>query len=252
MLAIIHAVKVLTASFRLAYAGEDLVRLVDFTDTDYIKERVKNFDAAVLGTTFQLERRAVTLNTYEKSVNDKTYELYLDERYGAWENDVPSYDDAIHATIFRNAVTACKEAGVRHLVVVETPRTMQPADFLSILDEVGVAYTYIRSTSELSKDINYTFEKGITNKLGVTRLPVGSSVSTEAETESGQPIKREDLAALVVQSLMTLDWGESRILEVTSTDSTVSSGYGGKKSKQRFDRDWCPNSNLLAEVLSNL
>ena len=248
--------KVLVSRFRLAYAGEDLMRIVDTSDINHIKDRLKDFDGCILGTTYQLEQRSVSLNTYEKNPNDKTFELYLDERYGVFENNVPSDDADIHTSIFRNSVQACKEAGISHLLVVETARTVRPMDFVKILEEEGVAYTYMRTMSALKKDKEYTFEKGITNKLEVVRLPAGSSLASfDAQKSENEPaVYREDLAALIVQSLMTLDWGESRILEVSSSPgSTVSSGYGGKMRKGlRFDRDWCPNSELMADILSAL
>lgn len=234
--------------------------MVDTSDVSHIQERLKGFDLAILGTTYQLERRSVTLNTYEKSPNDKTFEFYLDERYGAWENDIPSNDSIIHTTVFRNSILASKQSGIKHVVVVETPRTVKPMDFVSILEEVGIAYTYIRTNSPLKKDITYTFEKGISNNLMVTRLPLGSTLSSVDDTqqsENGQVVCREDLAALVVQTFMTLNWGESRILEVKpSAGSSISSGFeadGSKRNKgQRYDKEWCPNSKLLVEALSSL
>jgi hypothetical protein len=229
---------------------------VDTSDADHIKERLKGFDAAVIGTTYQLERRTVTLNTYEKSPNDKTFEFYLDERYGAWEEDVPDDNSDIHASIFCSTIRACKEAGIAHLVVVETPRTRHRMNFLSALEEEGVAYTYIRTDSPLKKDITYTFEKGISNKLEVVSIsPESKFASVDAlETAYGPPpLNREDIAALIVQSLMTLDWGQSRILKINSSVLNVSSGYGEKDSKGlRFDKEWCPNSNIYAEILSTL
>jgi hypothetical protein len=228
---------------------------VDISDVDHIKERLKNYDAAIIGTTYQLERRSVTLNTYEKTPNDKTYEFYLDERYGAWENDVPSDDSDIHASIFKNTVRACKEAGICHLVVVETPRTVHHVDFLKVLEEEGVPYTYIRTDSALKKDITYTFEKGISNKLGVVRLSLGTKLASVDTTkiENSLPVNREDIAALIVQSLITLDWTQSRILEINSSVYNVSSGYGAKESRgQRYDKEWCPNSKIFADVLSAL
>lgn len=250
--------QVLASAFKAAYAGEDLMRLVDTSDVSHIAQRLKNFDAAIIGTTYELERRAVTLNTYEASVNDRTYEMYLDEKYGAWKRDDDPRDDAeVHASIFRNSVRACREAGVSHVVAVETPRTARPADFVDVLEEEGVAYTYVRTRAPLTKDKYYTFEKGITNRLGVVAMPAGSRLEPfDAQASEGESVYREDLAALIVQSLMTLEWGESRILEVSHTPgSEISTGYGGKsKESQRlkFDKDWCPNSGLLAEVLSSL
>ena len=250
--------RVLGPCFKLAFAGEDLVRLVDTSDAAHIKERLNGFDAAILGTTYQLEQRAVVLNTYEKTPNDKTFEFYLDEKYGAWENEVPSDDSDIHTTIFKNSVQACKEAGICHLIVMETPRTVRPSDFIDIREEEGLAYTYIRTAYPLKKDLTYTFEKGISsNKLGVVRLQNGSTLAPplDAQKSENEPaVSREDFAALIVQCLMTLDWSESRILEVSpSPDSAISSGYGDKRNKrQKFDREWCPNSELFADILSAL
>jgi hypothetical protein len=245
--------KVLGPAFKLAYASEDLIRLVDTTDMSYIKDRVKGYDAAIIGTAYQLERRAVTLNTYEKTPNDKTYEFYLDQRYGAIENDVPSDDSEIHQMIFTNSVRACKEAGISHIVAIETPKTVNRMDYLNVLDNEGVAYTYIRTNSPMKKDITFTFEKGISSKLGVSkRSKLLASIATP-NADDGTDINREDIAALVVQSLMSLDWAESRIFEVHNTGVNVSSGYGEKETRgQKYDKQWCPNSDLLADALSSV
>ncbi|KAL7520657.1 hypothetical protein ACHAWX_005376 [Stephanocyclus meneghinianus] len=168
--------KVLTPCFKLAYAGEDLVRLVDSTDKDYIKDRLKSFDAAILGTVYQLEQRTVTGNTYEKTPNDKTFEFYLDERYGAREDGAPEDGSDYHISMFESAIQACKESGsIQNVVVLETPRTNRPMDFIRILEREGMPYTYIRS-SHLKKDLTYSFEKGVKEKLNVTLLAAGSSV----------------------------------------------------------------------------
>lgn len=233
--------------------------MVDTTDVEHITERVRGFDAAILGTAYQLESRPITLNTYEKKTGDKTFEIYLDENYGAHGKDRPGDDSEIHASIFRNSVRACVRVGMGHLVVVESPRTKNAGEFVNILEEEGASYTYIRSTSALKKNINYTYEKGISNVLSVACLPVGSEILRSYDLDAGggdesSSISREDIAALAVQSLMTLDWEGNRIIEIsTSPGKDVSSGYGGKMKKGlRFDRDWCPNSNLLAEVLQKL
>ena len=243
--------RVLGPAFKLAYAGEDLVRLVDISDVAYIQERLKGFDAAILGTTYQLEPRSVTPNTYEKmNPNAKTFEFYLDERYGAWgQENVPGDDDEIHISMFKNSVRACKEAGLSHLIVLETPRTVHPVDYMNILEEEGggdITYTYIRTNSPLSKDKTYTFEKGISNKLDVRIVDKSALTSSSSIDTAPKSINREDLAALIVQSLMQLDWKESRILEVSPSDINISSGFGTKeKRKQKYDQFWCPNADLL-------
>ena len=248
--------KVLAAAFKLAFAGEGLVRLVDIdtSDAGRIADRLRGFDAAVLGTTYQLERRRVA----GKGLMDTTYEFCLGNRYGALENNVPDDDDPIHATIFRDSVRACRDAGLSHLVVLETPRTADPMNFVLILEEEDVPYTYLRTMAALEKDKGYTFEKGIANRLRVAEVTAVSSATMlpfdERSADEKEPVRQEDLAAMAVQCLLTLDWGARRILQVSAEPGGVSSGYGGRRPPrgQRFDREWCPNSELLADALSRL
>ena len=161
--------------------------------------------------------------------------------------------------MFTNSVKACKEAGLSHLVVIETPRTVRPVDYMNILEEEGgdITYTYIRTDSPLSKDKTYTFEKGISNKLDVRIVDksalISSSIDTAQKSDKESAINREDLAALIVQSLMQLDWKKSRILEVSPSEINISSGFGTKeKRKQKYDQFWCPNADLFGDVLSAL
>lgn len=114
-------------------------------------------------------------------------------------------------------------------------------------------YTYIRS-SHLKKDLTYSFEKGVKEKLNVVLLAAGSSVfpSSDEEKNDENAVFREDIAALIVQCLMSLNWKESRVIEVSGTSESIES-YSPmeKKSKQRFDKEWCPNSHVYAEMLAN-
>lgn len=226
-----------------------MVRLVDTTNEDYIKDRLKTFDAAVLGTEYQLESRTVTGNTYENTPNDKTFDFYLDERYGANENGTPN-DSDYHLQFFEKTIQACKKSGsIRHLVIVETPRTTRPQDYINVLDRENMTYTYIRA-KKLKKDKVFSFEKGVKQLLEIKAQPKGGFVLSavdEPENKSAA-VFREDLAALVVQSLMSLNWKESRILEVSASESIVSDN----KKNQKFDKDWCPNSGLYADYLSAL
>ncbi|KAL3765895.1 hypothetical protein ACHAWO_007582 [Cyclotella atomus] len=241
--------KVLTPCFKLAYAGEDLVRLVDTTNKDYITDRLKSFDAAVLGTVYQLESRTVTGNTYEKTPNDKTFDFYLDERYGVNEAGVPADDSEYHLQMFETTVHACKDSGsIHHLVVLETPRTKRPVEFINILERENMPYTYIRA-KHFKKDKTYSFEKGVKDKLNIKLLHKGTTALSEDQPKEDDALYREDLAALIVQSLMSLNWKKSRILEVSAAESIVSEA---PSKKQKFDKEWCPNSQVYAEMLASL
>lgn len=228
-----------------------MIRLIDSRKKDYIKERLKSFDAAILGTVYQLEQRTITLNTYEKTPNDKTFEFYLDDRYGANEDGTPN-DDAYHMNLFETAVQACKDSGsIKHVVVFETPRTNRPEDFINILEKEGVAYTYVRAKN-LKKDKMYSFEKGVKEMLGIKKLPKGSRIISPTTNEPNEEaaVFREDLAALIVQSLMSLNWSESRILEISGTSVEIVCDQNSKR--KRFDTEWCPKSEVYAELLSKL
>eukprot|EP00970_Alexandrium_tamarense_P019680 scaffold14346_cov207-Alexandrium_tamarense.AAC.8 len=262
--------KVLTPCFRLAYAGEDLVRLCKLSgmynavtgdpydngaaNANHVGERLKSFDAVILGTTYQLEQRTVTGNTYEVTPNDKTFEFYLDERYGANEDKSPADDSDTHIEIFKTAIQACKESGtVKHVVVLETLRTKNPSEFVNVLEnEEGITYTYIRLKSPLKKDLTFSFEKGVQDKLEVVCLPKGSPIHPNDTTplDGETAIYREDIAALIVQSLMTFNWGESRIIEVSSSNNPVEAGPPVRNPK--YDKEWCPNSDVLAGILRAL
>ena len=244
--------KELASKFQLAFCSEDLIRLVNILDADHIRDRILNFDAAVIGTTYQLEQRSVTLNTYEVTPNDKAFEIYLDDRYGAKSDNAPLDDDIFHSVVFQNSIRACIEAGLSHVVVIETPRTVTTGNtglYLDILESQSeITYTYIKSRSPLGKDITYSFEKGINSLVEIT-----SPRSLSAESADGAELKRETLAAIAVQALQSCDWKTSRILEVEALPGDPpDTEYEQKRSKQNFSREWCPNSHIIAEKLELL
>lgn len=241
--------RVLLREFKLAFAGEDLCRLNNMKDASYIAGRLKGMDAAVLGTVYQLETRSVTGNTYETTPNDKTLEFYLDDRYAATPIEA---DMDTHLTLFQNTIEACQMAGLKKLVVIETPQTPVETTqaFSDILQQCGIPFTYIHSTGNYVRTNPYTFESGIQNSsLILTKHDVKGNSWMEPRSSS-QDIAREDIAAIVVQSLQSLDWETSCRLEITSNGNSASPTPLGKKA--RTDREWCVGVQSLAEQLSSL
>ncbi len=248
--------RVLGRTFKLAFAGEDMVRLTNMQDVDAICQRLKGMDAAILGTVYQMERKSVALNTYEKTPNDKTFEFYLDDRYGS-EWDVSPDDTESHLTMFKNSVDACKDAGLEHIVVIETPNTKDPKPFAKILDEAGVPFTYIRIGGKLETTKMYTFEEGIQADIEIDGLTLsdnymykngynaGDWTDSAPEIQSDSVIAREDVAALAVQSLISLEWNKSRCLKLVSKDSLEKVD----EKKMKSDKEWCMKSKILAEEL---
>lgn len=255
--------KVLLRTFKLAFAGEDMVRLTNMQEVDSISQRLKGMDAAVLGTVYQMEQKAVALNTYEKTPNDKTYEFYLDDQYAAnW--DVPANDMETHLEIFKNSVDACKAAELKHIVVIETPNTKESKSFAKILDEAGIPFTYISSNGKLETTKIYTFEEGIQTELAIDGYTLAAnyqgkkgykagdwSDSVEVKEKCEETIAREDIAALAVQSLISLDWETSRYLSVSPLKSLAKMTLK-EKSKLKSDKSWCINSDVIAANLQTV
>lgn len=275
---------ILSKGFKLAYAGEQHMRLVDMSDVEHVAARLKGVDAVVLGTICQLERgRSVTANTYEKTPNDKTTEFFLDEKRGF--GDEYSAQDAkeqlnMHLDLFQTAIDACKLAGsIQHVVVLETPHTPSPEPFAKILDKSGLKFTYIYTNASQgdgslptwtqSKD--WTFEKGVVRNTGMNleTAALGDGYMSKPGYEAGDwasslpeltrgsaDIFREDIAALAVQSMLSLDWNTCRVIGLSCLDQAGAEDESGKASKFRpsrppkSDREWCMNSNEIADLLS--
>ena len=252
--------KVLLRTFKFAFAGEDMIRLTNMQDISAISQRLKGMNAAVLGTVYQMERKAVALNTYEKTPNDKTFEFYMEEKYAAnW--DVSPDEMDIHLNLFKNSVDACKDAGLEHIVVIETPNTQETKPFAKVLDESEVPFTYISVNGKLETTKSYTFEEGIQNELAIDGYTLASNYQEKDSYVSGdwsssiespdlrdETIAREDVAALAVQSLISLEWKTSRFLSVSPSHS-VEKMTAKEKSKLKSDKDWCINSQIVAENL---
>lgn len=260
--------KILGRHFRLAYANEDSVVLTDASDVTSIVGNLDGVDAAVLGTVYACERRPVTANTYEGSnPNKKTVEFYLDDVVGVGADEVMVGDAEFHLGLFRDCLTACRDAGVQHVVVLETPRTKtfdveEQKEFGRILEEEGVPFTYIYTKGEEWESIpSYSFEQGVRDILEVEgkviRRGSGSggawleeSLSVrDCEGGDSGAIAREDIAAVAVQALMSLDWQKSRILQLKTMGQLEKEDEG---RNPRYDRVWCKRSELLAQALASI
>ena len=260
--------KILGRSFKLAFAGENFIRLTNMQDLEHIAARIDGYDAVVLATIYQLEKRPVTANTYETSPNDKTLELYMDNR-NLVDATISDDDLDVHLTIFRNSINACKSVGIQHIVVMETPATKDRKPFAEILDEGGLSFTYIHASGNLENTKLYTFEEGVQADLNIQGFTFPSEYATrngytsgdwsesiphETKSSNGK-IPREDLAAVAVQSLMSLDWRKSRYLDVSSNGAIVnenSSPVGTYVPTKilKSDKDWLLSSDIIADKLN--
>lgn len=230
--------KMLGRHFALAYAGEQHVKLTDMESVDAISARLEGYGAVIIGTMYALEPRPVSGGSYESTPNSKTVEFYLDQPVREQTTvDDDYYDLSKHLELFDNTLQACSDANVRHVVVVETPQTATNADsFLTRLQDAKVPYTYISlNGASLTNYKNHVFYKGIQGDLSLS----SSSSTTPSSTV---PIYREDLAAVVCESLQSLPWEDSRILQLSSKgdwDGAI------QEVKGRLDREWVGNQNFL-------
>lgn len=264
--------KIINQTFKLAFAGEDLVRLTNMQDVDHIEERLKGFDAAILGTIYTCETRPITLNTYNLTPNQKTMEFYLDDRYGV--DDEMKGKMEFHLNLFNNSVKACKAAGLQHIVVIESPNTPSAKPFAEILDKNDIAFTYIRASGTLENTKYFTFEEGIQGNIRIDGFTFADDYSKKIgykygdwsdnfeietiDTEKGN-IAREDLAAVAVQGIMSLDWSKSRFLDVwcdgklnpVDEKDDTNAVYVPKKIL-KSDRDWCVNSSSIQNIMINI
>jgi hypothetical protein len=238
---------ILSKNFILAQADESFVKLTDMTSIEAIRGKVKGFDAAVLATKCTLEKRPVTMGSYEKSPNDKTLEFFMDRRRGdtvGGTDDNPEYA----FKLFETSVNACREEGLKHVVVVETdlefvgdgPQITPVGDkYIRILEDSQLAFTYIRPFGRLQNLPDYTYAKGLQSSLIVSRVTNSNDLLETSNDTS--IIYREDLAALCVQTLLTLRWDECRVLKVGSADTLQGSDAKGITPQ----KEWCVNSDVV-------
>jgi uncharacterized protein YbjT (DUF2867 family) len=231
---------ILSKNFILAQADESFVKLTDMASVTSIQDRVRGFDAAIMGTRYSLEKRPVTLGSYEKTPNDKTIEFYMDRPRSLTRQSLDDPDYSFD--IFKNSLEACSQAGMTHVVVVETDgQFVEQSDpgskYLDILEACGVPYTYIRPCGEFENFRDFTYAKGIQGDLTVEAADMGA----------GSSLFREDVSALCVQSLMSLDWGSSRVISVKSNGS-----LDGPGPSRPVQQEWCVNSQGLESILSSV
>jgi len=274
---------VLSKHFKLAYASEYMVVLTNMMDSNYIKKNLKGMDAAILGTKYALETRPVTGNTYETSPNSKTNEIYLGGLKRSIDEQEGLDDLELQATMFRNSVQACVDAGLKHIIVLQTTQDDDSKAFAEILDEFDIPFTYVcyGRGVELKNVKDWTFEDGVQGNINIESFTLSNDYKKAKDYENGDwmdsleaerrgtessltsiPTAREDVAALTVQCLMSLDWDQKRVLEIGTGgqlsgigwkgDYTMMKPNAGMNNPPKSDKFWCNNSDFLSFKLSSV
>ena len=243
--------RVLSKAFGLAVADESVIKLTNLqSDVSAIAERLQGWDALILGSDLGLCQRPVTANTYETSPNDKTYEVYWGPSPFAIETDEQM--TIIKYNILTNVLQAAQQAGVQHIVAVDDDNDGH-GRFEKLVRDTGIPFTYIRPVSDLVTIPNYNFKKGVQGKLSIT--PTTNTPPAAAETIiKGEQISREDLAALCVQALQSLDWTRRWSLQVRGRGPVDDSGEQQVNNPKQLlllrpDQEWCVDSYRLEEDL---
>ena len=249
---------VLGKNFVLAQADESFVKLTDMTSVESIRSRVKGFDAVVLATLYTLEPRPVTGGSYERTPNDKTLEFYMDRPRSLTIQG--SYDPEYCGLMFQKTLEACREEGVKRVIVIETDRQFGVTEvrsdkYVETLSTSGIPYLYIQPDGTLENLPDYTYAKGVQGDLSISEDLIQEN---SMNPSSGGTLYREDLAAFCAQSIMSLDWRECKVVRITSggggggggpvTTSPPSPSRGAKPSNQQ----WCVNSERLATLLTQM
>jgi len=247
--------RVLSKNFCLAVADESYIKLTDLASIDAIEARLEGWDALMVGNCLDVKKLPVTLGSYERTPNDKTYEVYWNERQAELDGEAATL--SVGETVLRNALDAARRCdSIRHVLGVDDADNN--GRLKSLLEEYGGAggdtgfhYTCIEHAGSLLKTKDYTYRKGIQNAISVM-VSTGGTDDDGAAIGTGQAptsasIASEDVAALCVQSLLYLDWNTSRSLRVSASQGGM--GAAANNAKKRPDQEWCVNSDWLLDCL---
>ncbi|VEU45106.1 unnamed protein product [Pseudo-nitzschia multistriata] len=240
---------VLSKNFVLAQADESYIRLTDMTSSESIQSKLRGFDAAVLATRYSFKTLPITMGSYGKGPNDKTREFFMDQPRSATTKLMqdPEYSDQV----FLDTLEACKNSKkLKKLIVVETDAEFDAEEsfvgdkYIQALEESEIPYTYIRPIGRMENIENFTFKKGVQTNLNIGRA---NSVEELWPVEN-KPIYREHIAAVCVQSLMTLGWEENQVIQVDQSPDVLDVDV----KKVNTGKEWCVNSSIIQNSLAAL
>jgi hypothetical protein len=229
--------RVLAKSFLQTYADVENILIANLFSIEDIAGRLRNIDALVLGTDIGVAVRPVTPNTFPTR-QSQTCELY----WPAPKNllDVPENWTTLRGLIIRNLLEGARVAGVQHICLVDDAHD---SNALQQLQATGIPYTCLASTAnQLMEHPSYSCRLGVLDKLE-------ARVMGDRDVMQASPyLHREDLAALAVECLLSLDWTQSRRLAVTSLGKLQDKDDEWIRQKQE-NKEWCHNEHILKEAL---
>ena len=243
--------RILSKHFCLAVADESYIKLTDlYSSVDMVAQRLDGWNALVLGNDLSFSRRPVTANTFEKTPNDKTWELYWGNRYGGTADLPVETEKEIRQTILQTTLAGARQAGVQHIVAVDSEDGDASRVLKSLLDSSKIPYTLIKCRNQnMTPTKDYTYRKGVQGALSLSLIQ-DEECATEEATLTPSSIAEEDIAALCVQCLQSLDWSQSRSILVSAGGDQVDASQS--RTGKRPDQEWCVNSVVLEERLATI
>jgi hypothetical protein len=257
--------RVLSKQFVLAFADESFIKLTDLKSVDAIQQRLQGYQAMIIGNEMEALQRPATSGSYEKTPNDKVNEVYWPTLAGSVsiKSDEKEAEalERIREQLINNTLQAAKRTGtIQHIVAVVSTRNDYDASFVSRLKDTGIPYTCLHPTGPWARVPDYSYRKGVQTDLQI-RAMTSSAAPSSTSAEAVEPIAMEDMAALCVQCLQSLDWSTSRHLRVScqgpvtadlmqqATSTANAMMRGRRPPKLRPDQEWCVNSMLLERAL---
>ena len=229
-------------AFVLAHASEYMMAMTNYDDEESLSRAMSGSSCAILPTRF------------------------ADSGSGAYAmeglSDLGPNANADHSGRLASLLRiACATDSMKHLVVVETPGTPK-TDRTAALEacrtalasssrgvdapQLGVTFV-VSSGAEPPADPHWTFKRGVPTTPGGCAVRVHDGLeASDLEGPLG-PVTQEDLAAVIVQSIQTLPWDESRCL-------IVEPGTAGTSVQEPADDDparvWVVGSSRIEGLVS--
>jgi hypothetical protein len=233
--------RILSKHFCLAVADESYIKLTNLQSVEAIQERMQGWDAIILGNDLTVTQRPCTANTFETSPNEKTWEIYWELKSNADADEKSGEISTAKSHILSNVLQAAKFAKIQHIVAVDS----SPDQSLeSQLSQCGLPFTCIQPVGQLIQVPDYTFRKGVVGELSVQP----SLSETMSRVNDNNQLAEEDIAALCVQVLQSLDWTTSRSLQVSCSGPVEVN----EPVVKRPDQEWCVESRKLESSLASI
>ena len=202
-------------------------------------------------------------------ITNNSWEVYWGSPVGSsfYVNEEEQQNEVqIKKEILQNFIEGAKLAkSIQHAFVVgHNENQKDHIHYMELLREAKIPYTFIITSRDTytTATPNYTFQKGIQNDITITPTTLQQQQLDSVDNDSNnilpssillQPICLEDLAAVCVQAIQSVDYTKNQILNVSSNGPLdLKSDGTTTTTKLRMDQQWCVNSNTIRMKLEQI